>query len=195
MHRAPEPLPIYSRSAGSETHRSGGARRSLLKTPRRVNSSQDRFGGLAKKGGGGIVAGERTGGFAEDGKLVRRRIGLCLFLSCFICVLRYLLQRRSISRPAPKYSERITHSVSPESFSILTYRRERTSYLSATVSQASSISNRSREDGTLQESCRREKGAARAGRQARSPGFRAGRCVANTAARFVRDFCSTVRGR
>lgn len=55
MHRAPEPLPFYSRSAGSETHRSGGARRSLLKTPRRVNSSQDRFGGLAKKGGGDIV--------------------------------------------------------------------------------------------------------------------------------------------
>ena len=50
---------------------------SLLKTPRRVNSSQDRFGSLAKKGGGGIVAGERTGGFAKDGKLVGRWNRLC----------------------------------------------------------------------------------------------------------------------
>ena len=41
---------------------------------------QDRFGGLAKKGGGGIVAGERTGGFAEDGKLVGRRINTYPFL-------------------------------------------------------------------------------------------------------------------
>ena len=39
---------------------------------------QDRFGGLAKKRRGGIVAGERTGGFAKDGKPVGRRIGFAV---------------------------------------------------------------------------------------------------------------------